>query len=63
MPKLHEEFYFFCFKYLAEDAVEALKYGVDGILVSNHGARQLDCVPATVSMFKISLKLDTDNLQ
>ncbi|KAB5562156.1 hypothetical protein PHYPO_G00014770 [Pangasianodon hypophthalmus] len=32
----------------AEDAREALKYGVDGILVSNHGARQLDCVPATI---------------
>lgn len=32
----------------AEDAREAVKYGVDGILVSNHGARQLDGVPATV---------------
>uniref|UniRef100_A0A9J8C2I4 Hydroxyacid oxidase (glycolate oxidase) 1 n=1 Tax=Cyprinus carpio carpio TaxID=630221 RepID=A0A9J8C2I4_CYPCA len=32
----------------AEDAKEALKYGVDGILVSNHGARQLDEVPATI---------------
>ncbi|KAI4905452.1 hypothetical protein NFI96_028085 [Prochilodus magdalenae] len=32
----------------AEEAKEALKYGVDGILVSNHGARQLDCVPATI---------------
>ncbi len=35
---------------LAEDAKEALKYGVDGILVSNHGARQLDGVSATVSV-------------
>lgn len=35
----------------AEDAREAVKYGVDGILVSNHGARQLDGVPATVSFF------------
>ncbi|XP_036398962.1 hydroxyacid oxidase 1 [Megalops cyprinoides] len=34
----------------AEDAVEALKYGVDGILVSNHGARQLDSVPATIDV-------------
>lgn len=32
-----------------EDAVQAVNYGVDGILVSNHGARQLDGVPATVS--------------
>ncbi|NWT00874.1 HAOX1 oxidase, partial [Mionectes macconnelli] len=33
----------------ADDAKEALKIGVNGILVSNHGARQLDGVPATVS--------------
>lgn len=32
-----------------DDAREAVKHGVDGILVSNHGARQLDGVPATVS--------------
>ena len=32
-----------------EDAKEALNHGVDGIVVSNHGARQLDGVPATVS--------------
>ena len=33
----------------AEDALEAVEYGVQGIVVSNHGARQLDGVPATVS--------------
>lgn len=32
----------------AEDAREALKHRVKGIIVSNHGARQLDGVPATV---------------
>eukprot|EP00062_Callorhinchus_milii_P019647 gi/632974423/ref/XP_007903670.1/ PREDICTED: hydroxyacid oxidase 1 [Callorhinchus milii] len=32
----------------ADDARAAVKHGVDGILVSNHGARQLDCVPATI---------------
>lgn len=31
-----------------DDAAKAVTYGVDGILVSNHGARQLDGVPATV---------------
>ncbi|XP_003411592.2 2-Hydroxyacid oxidase 1 [Loxodonta africana] len=31
-----------------DDAREAVKQGVDGILVSNHGARQLDGVPATI---------------
>jgi len=35
--------------YSAADAVEAVKLGVSGILVSNHGGRQLDTVPATVS--------------
>ncbi|NXC65466.1 HAOX1 oxidase, partial [Anhinga anhinga] len=33
----------------ADDAKEAVKIGVNGVLVSNHGARQLDGVPATVS--------------
>lgn len=31
-----------------EDAVQAVNCGADGIVVSNHGARQLDGVPATV---------------
>ena len=33
----------------AEDAIEAVKHNVSAIIVSNHGGRQLDCVPATVS--------------
>ncbi|NXS08773.1 HAOX1 oxidase, partial [Neodrepanis coruscans] len=33
----------------ADDAKKAVEIGVNGILVSNHGARQLDGVPATVS--------------
>ena len=33
----------------AEDAKEAVKHNVNGIIVSNHGGRQLDGVPATVS--------------
>jgi isopentenyl diphosphate isomerase/L-lactate dehydrogenase-like FMN-dependent dehydrogenase len=32
----------------AEDAVLAVKHGVDGIVVSNHGGRQLDSVPASI---------------
>ncbi|ALC40602.1 CG18003 [Drosophila busckii] len=32
----------------AEDAVLAREFGVDGIIVSNHGARQLDSVPASI---------------
>lgn len=33
----------------AEDAIIGADMGVAGIMVSNHGARQLDGVPATVS--------------
>ncbi|KIX06792.1 uncharacterized protein Z518_04768 [Rhinocladiella mackenziei CBS 650.93] len=32
----------------AEDTILAIKYGCDGIIVSNHGGRQLDGVPATI---------------
>ena len=32
------------------DARLAVEHGVDGILVSNHGARQLDTVPATIDV-------------
>jgi (S)-2-hydroxy-acid oxidase len=37
-----------------EDALLAIKYGASAILVSNHGARQLDGVPATVSLIFFS---------
>ena len=33
---------------IAEDALEAVKHNIKGIIVSNHGGRQLDGVPATV---------------
>lgn len=33
-----------------EDAVYACKLGVDGIIVSNHGGRQLECAPASLTM-------------
>ena len=32
----------------AEDALMAVQHNIEGIIVSNHGGRQLDCVPATV---------------
>ncbi|KAL2619987.1 hypothetical protein R1flu_000192 [Riccia fluitans] len=35
-----------------EDAVLAVRSGVDGIMVSNHGARQLDFTPATISVLE-----------
>lgn len=33
----------------ADDAREALNHGIDGIVVSNHGGRQLDGVPSTAA--------------
>lgn len=34
-----------------EDARLAVENGIDGIVVSNHGARQIEGVPATVGLF------------
>jgi len=34
----------------AEDARVAIEQGIDGIIVSNHGGRQLDSVPATLDV-------------
>jgi (S)-2-hydroxy-acid oxidase len=33
-----------------EDALASVKHGVDGVWVSNHGARQLDTTPATIEV-------------
>ncbi|KAK8968238.1 hypothetical protein KSP40_PGU017445 [Platanthera guangdongensis] len=40
----------------AEDARLAIEYGAAGIIVSNHGARQLDYVPATISVLEEVVK-------
>ena len=39
----------------AEDAVESLKHDIQGIIVSNHGGRQLDGALATVSLSFIQM--------
>lgn len=36
----------------SDDAKRAIEYGADGIIVSNHGGRQLDTVPATISVLE-----------
>jgi len=36
----------------AEDVALAIKYGLDGVIVSNHGGRQLDGVPATLDALR-----------
>lgn len=33
-----------------DDAARALRHGVDGLIVSNHGGRQLDAAPSTISV-------------
>ncbi|KAI5468161.1 FMN-dependent dehydrogenase [Mariannaea sp. PMI_226] len=38
--------------YGAEDVELAIKHGLDGILVSNHGGRQLDGVPSTLDALR-----------
>ncbi|EXJ68546.1 uncharacterized protein A1O5_08339 [Cladophialophora psammophila CBS 110553] len=38
--------------YTAEDVVTAIQYGLDGVVISNHGGRQLDGVPATLDALR-----------
>ena len=33
-----------------EEAIEAAEHGLDGVIVSNHGGRQLDHLPATIDV-------------
>jgi (S)-2-hydroxy-acid oxidase len=35
-----------------KDVELAIKHGVDGVLISNHGGRQLDGVPATLDVLE-----------
>lgn len=35
-----------------EDVILAIKHRVDGIIISNHGGRQLDGVPATLDVLR-----------
>ncbi|KAJ5112350.1 hypothetical protein N7532_000395 [Penicillium argentinense] len=36
-----------------EDVELAIKYGIDGIVISNHGGRQLDGVPSTLDALRV----------
>ncbi|KAJ4241532.1 hypothetical protein NW757_012231 [Fusarium falciforme] len=36
----------------ADDVVLAIRHGLDGIIISNHGGRQLDGVPATLNVLR-----------
>lgn len=47
----------------ADDARIALEHGVDGIIVSNHGGRQLDTAPATIDVLADIADAVGDKLQ
>jgi (S)-2-hydroxy-acid oxidase len=38
--------------YTPEDVALAIQYGLDGVIISNHGGRQLDGAPATLDAFR-----------
>jgi len=46
-----------------EEAVSAADHGLDGIIVSNHGGRQLDHVPATIDMLPSIVDAVGDRLE
>ncbi len=46
-----------------DDAIKAIEHGIDGIVVSNHGARQLDTVPATIDLLPSISNAVNDNLE
>lgn len=39
--------------YTPEDVSLAIKYGFNGVIISNHGGRQLDSVPATLDALRV----------
>jgi len=38
--------------YTSEDVITAIQHGLDGVVISNHGGRQLDGVPATLDALR-----------
>lgn len=45
----------------AEDAVLAFRAGIDGIVISNHGGRQLDCARSAIEILKEVMDALRDN--
>lgn len=45
-----------------DDAVRAMNAGIDGLIVSNHGARQLDRAPAPLEMIPTIRRVTADRL-
>jgi L-lactate dehydrogenase (cytochrome) len=46
-----------------EEAVQAAEHGVDGVIVSNHGGRQLDHLPATIDVLPEIVDAAGDRLE
>ena len=47
-----------------DDAIKAVQYKVDGIIVSNHGGRQVDGTPGCIDMLAmITLRLKQEGLE
>jgi len=46
-----------------EEAVRAAEHGLDGVIVSNHGGRQLDHLPATIDMLPAIVDAAGDRLE
>jgi (S)-2-hydroxy-acid oxidase len=42
--------------YHPDDVKKAIEYGCDGVIISNHGGRQLDSVPATIDVLAACAK-------
>jgi L-lactate dehydrogenase (cytochrome) len=47
----------------AEEAVRAAEHGLDGVIVSNHGGRQLDHLPATIDVLPEIVDAAGDHLE
>lgn len=50
-------FFFLLLVYSPEDVQLAIEHGIDGVLISNHGGRQLDSVPATLDSLRACVEV------
>lgn len=46
-----------------EEAIQAAEHGLDGVIVSNHGGRQLDHLPATIDVLPEIVDAAGDGLE
>src|SRR5437588_9194426 len=46
-----------------KDVELAIKYGVDGVVISNHGGRQLDGMPATLDVLEECVNVSQGRIQ